>query len=159
MPFNYDSTGVELANGFEPLPEGYYPLKIVEAEEKKSSKGNDMIEITCDVFNDPRFNGKELMHWVTFLPPKNPDGTPNKGAGMSVHFRKCIGVPWEGNVRVDSSEWLGKKFMAKVIVEEYSYTDKKGKPAKGKRNKIKSVEPMDVKGFADLDKSDDSIPF
>jgi hypothetical protein len=89
-----------------------------------------MVSILCEVIDDTEeFNGERVFHTVTFLPSKNP------GAGMSVHFLKTIGQPWEGNVKVDSSQWVGAKFMGYVVTDEYN-----GK-TKNKLGEIKLYEP------------------
>ena len=139
MPFRHDSTGVE-ADVFEILPDGYYPFRIYEAEEMKSKSGYDMVLVKAQVSgHSEQFDGSTVWHYVTFLPKDR------KGAGISVHFRKCIGVPFGGNDVVDAEEWKGKRFMGKVVKEEYD-----GKT----RNKLAEISPMpDSKG------SDDAIPF
>jgi hypothetical protein len=63
------------------------------------------------------------------------------GAGMSVHFLKTIGQPYEGQVNIDSTQWVGSEFRGYVIQDEYQ--GKKG-------NKIKGIEPIDDK---------DALPF
>jgi hypothetical protein len=128
MSFYHDSTGVDPdAPAVALLPDGWYPFKIFDAEELESKKGNPMVLAKCQVFNDPRYPDQEVWHYVTFLPKDA------KGAGISVHFRKCIGVPFGGNDLVDAEDWTGKRFMGKVLTEEYE-----GR----KRNKIVEVSPM-----------------
>lgn len=125
MPFTYDSTGVSLS-AFRGVPEGEYSLKIVDAKEGQSKAGNHMIVLDLAVIENDVYAGNGFKHWVVFLPP----GT--KGDSMNVHFRKCIGVPWDGPVKIDPTNWIGKKFRAKVIVED---------TGTHKNNKITRVMP------------------
>lgn len=125
--FRYNSTGIDLDKSYDLIPDGWYPFKIVEAEVSESKSGYPMILAKCRCL-DPRHSNKGLLwHYVVFLPKGQ------KGDGMNVHFRKSIGVPWEGDVLVDSEEWEGKSFMGKVVTSEYD-----GK----KSNKFKQVGPI-----------------
>ena len=121
------------------LPKRWFNFQIADFTSKAGdvypkdgrTKNNDpMVNILCEVIDDTEeFNGERVFHTVTFLPANNP------GAGMSVHFLKTIGQPWEGNVQVDSSKWVGAKFMGYVITDEYN-----GK-VKNKLGEIKLYEP------------------
>jgi len=138
MSFRHDSTGIDPDDSTILLvPEGLYTLKIFEAEEQTSTKGNDMIQIKCKIVNLPELADAEIWHWVVFMPKDQ------KGAGISVMFRKAIGVPFGGNDTVDADDWVGKKFQAYIIQE--SYKDKTGNMRK--RNKINtfSVKSLDAK--------------
>lgn len=113
MPFIHDSTGVEPSGGkFQPLPEGEYAFVIQDAAEKTSKKGLPMIETVLSVIEDAQFQGKTIKHWVVFIPKGD------KGDGMSVHFRKCIGVAYGGADEVNAQEWVGKKLRAKLKIEK-----------------------------------------
>lgn len=127
MPFQHDSRGVD-PDEFPILPDGWYPFRIYQAEEMKSKKGYDMVLAKAEVFNDLRFKGINVWNYVTFIPKDRP------GSWISVHFRKCIGVPFGGEDIVDATEWVGKKFMGEVISEIYE-----GK----KRNKFVKISPYD----------------
>jgi hypothetical protein len=114
---------------FQLLADGWYPFKIFEAEEMKSSKGNDMVLAKCEVSgHSEEADGQTVWHYVTFLPKDR------KGAGISVHFRKCIGVPYGGEDEVDARDWIGKRFIGKVTTEEFE-----GK----RRNKIAEISPIE----------------
>lgn len=137
MPFKYNTTGIKENFETKTLPEKvWFDMKIIDADEAVSKKNNyPMVNLKCEVINDAEFGGTSILHNVTFLPKDN------KGAGMSVHFMKCIGVPHEGDVVVDAYDWIGKRFKASTVIEEYE----------GKRySKIKLVSPLET-----LKKSDD----
>jgi hypothetical protein len=133
MGFRYDATGVD-ANGGYPIieTEGWYPFKIVDATPGKSKNGD--FQVTVDaVCTDRRWKDYKVRHWVTFLPKTTPDGLPNKGAGMAIHWLKSIGEPYENVLDVEPRDWENATFMGKVIISEYQ----------GKRNnKFAEIGPM-----------------
>jgi len=149
MSFLHDSTGVNPDVQYDLLPEGWYTFRIYEAEEMESKKGYPMILARCEVVGDVRYKDSSVWHYVVFIPKGQ------KGDGISVHFRKCIGVPFGGQDEVDARDWMGKKFMGYAVQETYE-----GKT----RNKIAKVSPM-----PDADKNatevgnsgvkDEEIPF
>ena len=128
----YDATGVDLTQrSFELLPDGKYTLKITKAEESKSSKGNLMAKLECEVINDIDHNKRKIFHNVTFVAPTEP------GAGMAIHFLKTIQQPHEGQIDIDIPAWVGAQFIAKL--GHTQYTNKAGKVVD--KNEIKAVEP------------------
>lgn len=151
MSFRYNATGIDPDMQYPLLPEGkWFPFRVFEAEEKESKSGYPMIVCKCEPFNVPsEYREFVVWHYVTFIPPDQ------KGAGINVHFRKCIGVPWEGNAEVDADDWIGKKFMGKIGHETYQ----------GKKNhKIVEVSPLPADQQEDLPAAagankDEEIPF
>jgi hypothetical protein len=133
MSFLHDSTGIDPDQEFPLLPEGqWFPFKIYEAEESVSKKaGYPMILAKCEVVGDDRYAEMNVWHYVVFIPKGK------SGDGINVHFRKCIGVPFGGNDDVDADDWVGKRFMGKIVHEVYL----------GKKNhKIGEVSPMREEG-------------
>lgn len=114
--FTHDAAEPTTGGGTTLLPAGTYDLVITKVEEKKSGKGHPMVNVTCEVLNNPEFNGAKVFHNVTFLPKAD------KGSGMSSHFLKCINQPYEGAIEVDSSKWVGESFKAKLVQEDFTYT-------------------------------------
>lgn len=140
MSFNYDQTGIDPdSKGTNVLlPKRFHNFEVVAFTAKDGTdypkdgrtKNNDpMVNFLCEVIDDEEFKGERVFHTVTFLGKEKP------GAGMSIHFLKTIGEPWEGKFEVNSANWVGKKFMGYVINEEY-----KGK-TKNKITEIKLYEP------------------
>lgn len=117
-------------SGYTLLPEGWYDLQVTNVEEKKTSKGFPMVNVTCEVINNPEFNGKEVFYNVSFLPKDN------KGAGMSSHFLKVINQPYEGAIEVDPDKWVGEKFKGKIGPREYEKKD----GTKATTNDIKEIK-------------------
>ncbi len=135
MSFNYNATGIDTnQKSFDPLPDGKYTLRITKAEEAQSKNKNFMAKLECEVINNQEFNGRKVFHNVTFM--SDPQA---KGAGMSVHFLKTIGQPWEGEIEIDVPAWEGATFVAKLA--KASYTNKAGMLVH--KNEIKAVEPVE----------------
>ena len=113
MAFKHDYTGVtEFGQGFDPIPEGDYDLTIIKAEEKKTKSGDNMVNITTEVVGG-EYEGRKVFHNVVFLPKDH------RAAGMSKHFLKVIGQPFEGVVEVDPEAWEGAEFRAHVKIVDY----------------------------------------
>lgn len=143
MSFRHNSTGIDTEKKFQLLPEGEsFIFKIFDAEEGTSTNGNNMVRIKCSVVNDERFPDVQVWHWVVFLP------AGQKGDWMSVHFRKCIGVPYGGDDEVDAKEWVGKTFVGRIKHELYQ-----GKLG----HKIAEVSEVPADGL--IKKDDDEVPF
>lgn len=127
MSFTHDATGVESEMKFRLLPDKkWFPFKIADIVETKSSKGFPMVKAICEVIDDPEHAGMAIWHYVTFLPKDA------QGAGICIHFLKSIGQPHEGVITVKPEDWISKRFMGFVIVDTYN-----GKP----NNKIYKVSP------------------
>jgi hypothetical protein len=156
MGFRHNSTNIKPSDGsFEVYPEGEYRVSIEEAKEGISNgaktKGMNMIEMTLQIIEHESLHGKTIKHWVVFM----PEGMD--GAGMSVHFRKCIGVPYGGDDEVEAMEWIGKKLRVKLGVDTKPYKDKKtGEMKSNPRNKVTNVLPYG-EDFPEIAGSD--VPF
>src|SRR5450631_2438836 len=129
--FTHDAAAPTTGGGSTLLPAGTYELVITKVEEKKTSKGFPMVNVTCEVKNNLEFNGATVFHNVSFLPKAD------KGSGMSSHFLKCINQPYEGAVSVDADAWVGEDFKAKMIQEDFTYT--KGEKA-GQTKKVNAIK-------------------
>jgi hypothetical protein len=135
MSFPHDAAAPTEGGGSRLLTPGKYELLITKVEEKTSKKGNyPMVNVTCEVQNNEEFNGAKVFHNVTFLPKDKP------GAGMSTHFLKTIGQPWDGAIEVNPDAWVGEDFTAKISTREYEKKD----GTKGKTNNIDEIESSDV---------------
>ncbi len=147
MTFRHNSTGVNPNATISMMPDGWYTMKIVSAEEQTSKKGNDMILVKCSPVNEPEYKEATLWHWVVFMP------RGEKGDGISVHFRKCIGVAFGGDDIVDAEEWVGKKFAAYVSRELYKEKER------NKIQMVKSLEEYATENGLPVPDKDDEVPF
>lgn len=136
--FNHDAAAPTTGGGYSLIPDGTYELQIIDFKEGTSRAGHNMVNITCEVINNQELNGAKVFHNVTFL-PKETNGKPTPGAGMSSHFLKSINQSYEGGIVVDPIAWVGEKFKAKVGTREY--TNKRDE--KVKTNDIKEISPID----------------
>lgn len=113
----YDTTGINLGGGFEPVPEGVYTLIIREVADIKDGQpwktknGDDYVRVTCEIDDVGEYLGKKVWYGVTIM-----DDKKRPGAGMAVHFLKTIGEPWDGPVQIDTDNWIGKTFKAKLKI-------------------------------------------
>lgn len=121
--FRHDATGVKVETDFKAAPEGIYTLVILEASTEKdgmeriTKNGDRYVSVKCEI-DEGEFIGNKVWTNITFLPKDK------KGAGMAVHFLKTIGEPWEGEFEVDTENWIGRRFKAKLVVAK----DQKGRP-------------------------------
>lgn len=151
MKREYDSTGVNMENNFTAAPEGVYNLVVVKANDMKNGmpwktqKGDDYVSVECEIDDAGEWLGKKLWHGVTFIDPVDAngkprvdaEGKPRKGAGMALIFLKAIGEPYQGKFEIDTDNWAGKRFRAKLRVSK----DMKGNP----RNEIAYIITEDQK--------------
>lgn len=139
MPFKHNSAGISAGSTFPTMPDGWYTFKIKKAEEQTSKRGHNMILAKCSPVNEPEFEDVTIWHYVVFIPKGEP------GDGISVQFRKAIGVAYGGDDVVDASEWVGRTFDAYIVTEKYDGKD---------RNKISQVREV---GSAPT--GNDEVPF
>lgn len=145
MGYRYNSTGVKMPGG-QTIPEEEYVLEIVDAKEGKSKKGDYQVKVDFKVASGVHVGFEVKYHYVTF------QAKDSKGAGMAVHFIKSIGEPWEGEFEISPENWIGKKLMAYLSVEEYN----------GYHNmKASNIKPY-VVGQTETDQaasSEEEVPF
>lgn len=111
MSFFVDFDGVEMGSGGG-VPAGRYNLRIVAAVEKVSKKGSPMVVVDYEVMDGPYAGRLVKFHNVVFFQDKMAPG-----AGMSKTFLKTIGLPYEGQITVDPSQWVGRCLVGKVVME------------------------------------------
>lgn len=128
MSFQYNASNVKpTSGGFAPLPKGKYLLQIEAAAEKRSKNGDPQVVVTFKV-RDSRFNGRRIrFHNVTFLPEEA------EGSGIAIHFVKSIGEPWQGQLVVEPTRWIGKLL--------WGHVDQKPDDRGNVWNVVKDVEP------------------
>lgn len=111
MAFTVDFDGVEMGSGGG-VPAGRYNLRIVSAAEKVSKKGSPMVVVNYEVMDGPYAGRLVKFHNVVFFQDKMAPG-----AGMSKTFLKTIGLPYEGQITVDPTQWIGRCLVGKVVME------------------------------------------
>lgn len=103
----------------EKIPQGFYTFQITDFKVKDkegrdlvTKNGDPRIMAICEVVDDVKHEGKSCVHSVIIYQPKSPS---IKGIGITRHFLKCIGEPWEGDLDINPENWIGKQFKAEVI--------------------------------------------
>jgi hypothetical protein len=128
----YDGTGVEASEGFPLITEeAWFPFRVITATMGKSKNKDPMVTVDT-VCLSPKWKDFPIRHWVTFVPKDKP------GAGIALHFLKCIGQPYEGVIDIKPEAWERKTFMGKVTISDYE--NKNGE--KKKNNKFSSISPI-----------------
>jgi hypothetical protein len=113
---------------FKVLPAGEYPFRVLDAIEKRSKSGNDMIELKIavgdsaaeevTVFDYLVFDGKSEWKIDAFLTSCGMH--PGEGVEADLNPNEFIG--WEGRVRVKVEKYDGKdqnKVAAYTFEEEF----------------------------------------
>lgn len=133
MGYSYDATNVKPDMGYPIIDtSGWYPFRVIVAT-PGTSKKSGAYQVTVDAAClDPRWKDYTVRHWVTFL----KEGA--KGAGMAIHWLKCIGEPYEGKLDVEPLSWERKTFMGKVSINEYKADDGSIK----RNNKFDEISPI-----------------
>lgn len=118
MGGRFNATGIDPSgSGMKPFPAGEQHLRITRAETGVTRNGDEKITVDFRVVGGPHAGREIRFHTVTFLPKESP------GAGMILHFLKCIGEPYEGDFTWDENRWLGRIIKAYVTIE----SDPKGR--------------------------------
>ena len=97
------------SNGFEPIPEGKYRIRIKEAEKAVSKSGNDMLVLKFEVSGHKGL----IFHYIVFMQDR-PEIT---NRNLTKFFDSFAGIP-EGDF--DTSHWIGKVGAAEIKHEEYN---------------------------------------
>jgi hypothetical protein len=117
MKYKLNKTDYDSNSGnFEPIPEGEYLLQIMDFKERETKNGDPMIGVQLEVV-DGDHAGRFVFHNVILYKPTSPG---IKGMGMTRHFLHCIGEPYEGDIDVDTDNWIPRQVRAEVFHEEYN---------------------------------------
>jgi len=115
---------------YEPLPEGDYEFKVLEANATTASTGKLMFKLTNEVQGGPHSSRRVWDQWVV---------TPDNETAMNIFFAKgsALGLSkeyWMANPSPAQVEQalVGRTFRGKVAIRTYQ-----GKPS----NEIKSYYP------------------
>ena len=127
-----DMDGVPMET-FTLLEKGDYLFQVVEAEEKTSSKGNPMAEIT---FEEDK-TGKKIKDYFVF--------NDNEICLSKIkRFLSFIGQPFDGKLKINVKDWIGERVMGNVYIDTYT----KDNGEESKSNKIRYYSAYKAKGQA-----------
>jgi hypothetical protein len=118
---NLTANAAEESGSYEPVPEGEYVLTVIKVTDKTTSTGRDMVNLELAVDEGP-YRDRKVWTNVTFIPAGEP------GHGLMVQALKAFGLPFDGELDFDTSEFEGRTCRAKLVIEPY--TDKEGKTKK-----------------------------
>ena len=146
MKGTYNTKGVQESGSFALIPEGNYEVVINEVYETDkdgdsltTSTGHPYVNVELKIVNG-NMKGQRLFHNVIFFPKES------KGAGITKHFMKVIGEPYDPKTEefsFDTFGWIkAKPFKATVGHHEYE-----GK----KRAKIVSVDYLNQEAHGNAD--------
>lgn len=99
----------EEREGFEPIPEGIYRVRIASADKAISKNGRDMLTLQFDVSGYNQI----LYHYITFM-----DDKPEMTNRMLTQFFDAFPQIEEGDFNM--AHWIGKVGACKVKHEEYN---------------------------------------
>lgn len=139
MGGKYNSGGAIPTEMGQPIPRGEYAMEITQVLPGRSkASGTEMVTVTAKILDEAQRN-RTIKHYVMFHP------TGHQSVGMTLHFLKTIGEPWEGEFEWDETRWIGRRFMGTVEWEMFN-----GNPS----HKIKRVRPM-----AEVITTQEEVPF
>jgi len=95
----------------KPWPAGEYEVEILDAEEKESKKGNDMIVLKCRVIVGGEQKGAKITEHLVFTP---------KAFFKVDQVRAAVGFPItpEEEVDVEAEDFVGKRGRVILKVKE-----------------------------------------
>ena len=111
----------DIPSGFEPIPDGQYPARIVDCAIDKTKKGDDMLVFTFEV-TEGDFAGRKL--WDRAVLTEN-------ALWKVKQYAELIGL--ESGDEIDTQDFIGIECLVEVATEEYN-----GEP----RNQIKNVTAL-----------------
>lgn len=117
-------------NNFQVIPIGDYRVRIAEAEEKKSSKGNDMIQLTLEVSG---YNST-----VRYYLPLMSDNTAITNQKLGEIFNS-FGI---ANKTMNIKEWVGKVGACRIKHELYNDEERAKVGYFIKRDKQETLPPF-----------------
>lgn len=158
MPFTTNPISAEKAeeNSYTPWVEGQYEFLINQATEKKSSKGNDMIELELTIYKGQ--GTRKIRSWLVFMDSMQ----------WSVrHFYESIGkiAEYDSGI-IDAQKLIGSRGVCFLKIDEYekdgevkltNKVDGWVKPENVISNKASGSNQKDISKSVEIE--EDSIPF
>jgi hypothetical protein len=106
---------------FPPVPDGKYRLRISDAQEQKSRKGDDMIVVSFAIEGAPKGCSFKVRHWFG-LPGKDTSAERRQMQLLDLkRFLTAFHLPVQGG-EIDLSEWIGSDGSALLTQEVHEET-------------------------------------
>ena len=125
MRKNLNTTGVAEQGEFEVCEKGDHYAHIEEVREAITQNGDDMASVKFVVDSGA---SQDSWVWDNIVISDNPDSPGYKVLGRTKHFLHCIGEPYEGEIKVDTDNWKGKKVKIRVDHEQPNQYHKSIRP-------------------------------
>ena len=127
---------------FSAAPRGIYTVQIADhSVDKKTTGGKNpgtpCTVFTCEIADQGEWFGKKLWHTVTWI-ARGSGEKANPGHGMAVHFLHAVGMPYDGALDFEESDFQGRSFRALLEVETYE-TVKDGKTYTNEKNVVRDL--------------------
>lgn len=112
--FGFDTSEVDVNDGpsYELLPEGEYTLVGLEAEERETASGGEMIAAKFEVIGGGKANGRWV--WMNFNIVNKNETAQRIGRQQLVAWATACGKPDAD----DTDKLLGKKFNAIIGIQK-----------------------------------------
>jgi len=145
MSGRYNSGGAVPDDGIpKPIPAGEYVMEIVKAVVGKSkTSGHDMVTVTASPI-DGEYKGRKVRMFVIFYP------TGHKNIGLTLHFLKTIGEPYDGEFDWDETRWTGRMFIANIGIEIFN-----GEA----QNNVRRIRPVEEGARSVSPAQEEEVPF
>ena len=152
--------------GFAPFPEWDYLLECLKVEDKQTRTGKEMAVLELAV-RAGQYEGRKLWHNLTLIQ------VGDKGHGFTVAAFHAFGLPYDGDVDLDTQDFRGKTARAHVAVEEREWDEGGGNIKVIRSNKVvyfitgegpfpepaKSQSPVRERLKAKQEPVEDEVPF
>ena len=115
--FKFKANGSAEAGNFEPVPDGEYILGVHKVELVETKSGKPMLKLELLIDEGP-YMGRKVWTNIVF----NPEG--EAGHGLTVQALKAFGFEYDGDLEIDTEDWLHRTAYAKLTSEPYE--DKNG---------------------------------
>lgn len=109
---------------FEAIPEADYILRVKKVLTHSITKTDRNMLTFRLVVDEGEYEGKSVRYNLVFI-PEFENNEAQKGHGQTVRALKAFGVPYDGDLDVEPSEFLDKVVRARVkkIKDEYATKD------------------------------------